>query len=67
MISKWQISIVKEPRSPIVGNMGPMNQGILPMGEQQPTESTHVEEIELLAQETRMPRDLVTTLYQRAR
>jgi hypothetical protein len=64
MNSKWQISIAKEPRSAIVGNMEPMKQGILPTGEQHPAEPSHVEtEIELLARETSMPRDLVARLY----
>jgi hypothetical protein len=64
MKSKWQISMVKEPRSPIVGNMDLMKQGTSPMGEQHLADSSHVDtEIELLAQETRMPRDLVARLY----
>jgi Protein of unknown function (DUF3562) len=63
MNSKWQILIVKEPRSPIVSNMVFMKQGTLP-GEQHLADPTHVDtEIELLAQETRMPRDLVARLY----
>ena len=64
MNSEWQILIAKEPRSPIVSNMGHMEQGILPMGEQHLADPSHVDtEIELLAQETRMPRDLVARLY----
>jgi Protein of unknown function (DUF3562) len=63
MNSKWQILIVKEPRSPIVSSMVHMKQGTLP-GEQHLADPTHVDtEIELLAQETRMPRDLVARLY----
>jgi hypothetical protein len=44
--------------------MGPMKQGILPTGERHLSDPSPVDaEIELLAQETRMPRDLVAKLY----
>jgi Protein of unknown function (DUF3562) len=45
-----------------------MKQGTLPMGEQPSADPAHVDtEIELLAQETHMPRDLVARLYASAR
>jgi Protein of unknown function (DUF3562) len=41
-----------------------MKQGTLPIGEQHLADPSHVDtEIELLARETHMPRDLVARLY----
>jgi hypothetical protein len=41
-----------------------MKHGILPVGEHEFSDPSHVDtEIELLARETRMPRDLVARLY----
>ena len=64
MNSKWQILISKEPGSLIVSKIVPMQQAILSRGEHEFSGSIHVEEeIELLARETRMPRELVARLY----
>jgi hypothetical protein len=59
---KWQILIVKEPRSLILSSISPMKHEIPPMGDF--GDPSHVNtEIELLARETRMPRELVASLY----
>jgi hypothetical protein len=64
MNSKWQILISKEPGSLIVSKIMRMQHAILPKGEKEFSGSIHVEEeIELLARETRMPRELVARLY----
>ena len=61
---KWQILIAKEPGSLILANMTPVKHPTFPMSEQVHGDPVHVDtEIELLARETHMPRDLVAKLY----
>jgi hypothetical protein len=65
--SKWQVCNVKEPRRRLSGNITSMNHATLRMSEPQ-FGDPHVDtEIELLARETRMPRELVARLYTSAR
>jgi Protein of unknown function (DUF3562) len=62
--SKWQILIVKEPHGLILSSIHPMKHGTLPIAEQQLSNLSHVDtEIDLLARETRAPRELVARLY----
>jgi hypothetical protein len=54
----------KEPRSLPVSSIERMKHGILPRGEHEFSDPSHVDtEIESLARETRMPRELVAKLY----
>ena len=62
--SKWQILIVKEPQGLLVRSICVMKQATFSMGEQKSGDKSRVDtEIELLAQETRVPRELVAKLY----
>jgi hypothetical protein len=64
MNSKWQVSISKEPGSPFVSKIIRMEYAILPKSQHQFSDSSHVDiEIESLARETHMPRELVASLY----
>lgn len=69
MNCKWQICIAKEPYGLILSSMTHMKHEILPMGgDHQYSDSSHLDpEIELLARETRMPRELVAKVYSRER